>query len=131
MRLWDPSNEAFGMTGPGGLKGPPALLQHALGSIVMDVVRGEHRDPAMAMFGVVPREERSAEGDRGGDVVEAAREAGVVLQGLELGLGEGVVVGHLRAAVVKPPPARRSGSVAGVTGACVCDGWGLNWLRVG
>ena len=68
MRLWDPSNEAFGMTGPGGLKGPPALLQHALGSIVMDVVRGEHRDPAMAMFGVVPREERSAEGDRGGDV---------------------------------------------------------------
>ena len=36
-----------------------------------------------------------------------------------------------RAAVVKPPPARRSGSVAGVTGACVCDGWGLNWLRVG
>ena len=85
MRLWDPSNEAFGMTGPGGLKGPPALL-HALGSIVMHVVRGEHRDPAMAMFGVVPREERSAEGDRGGDVVEAAREAGVVLQGLELRL---------------------------------------------
>ena len=32
------------------------------------------------------------------DVVEAAREAGVVLQGLELRLGEGVVVGHLRAA---------------------------------
>ena len=56
IRLWDPSNEAFGMTGPGGLKGPAALLQHALGSIVMHVVRGEHRDPAMAMFGVVPRE---------------------------------------------------------------------------
>ena len=87
--MWDPSNEAFGMTGPGGLQGPPALLQHALGSIVMHVVRGEHGDPAMAMFGVVPREERSAEGDRGGDVVEAAREAGVVLQGLELRLGEG------------------------------------------
>ena len=34
-------------------------------------------------------------------------------------------------AVVKLPPARRSGSVAGVTGACVCDGSGLNWLRVG
>ena len=81
--MWDPSNEAFGMTDPGGLKGPPALLQHAPGSIVMDVVRGEHRDPATAMFGVVPREERSAEGDRGGDVVEAAREAGAVLQGLE------------------------------------------------
>ena len=86
------------MPGPGGLKGPPALVQHALGSMMMDVVRGEHRDPAMAMLGVVPREERSAEGDRGGDVVEAAREAGVVLQGLELRLGERVVVGHLGAA---------------------------------
>ena len=30
------------------------------------------------------------------------------------------------ARVVKPPPARRSGSVAGVTGACVCDASGLN-----
>ena len=38
---------------------------------------------------------------------------------------------HARAVVVKPPPARRSGSVAGVTGACVCDASGLNWLRVG
>ena len=27
--------------------------------------------------------------------------------------------------VVKLPPARRSGSVAGVTGACVCDGSGV------
>ena len=39
--------------------------------------------------------------------------------------------GQEQLSVVKPPPARRSGSVAGVTGACVCDGWGLNWLRVG
>ena len=91
-------NEAFRVVCPGGLKGAPALVQHALGSMVMDIVRGEHRDRAMAMFGVVPREERSAEGDRGGDVVEAAREAGVVLQGFELRLGERVVVGHLGAA---------------------------------
>ena len=34
-------------------------------------------------------------------------------------------------AVVKLPPARRSGSVAGVTGACVCDGSGVKWPRVG
>ena len=80
------------------MQGAPALVEHALGSMMMHVVRGEHRDPAMAMLGVVPREERSAEGDRGGDVVEAAREAGVVLQGLELRLGERVVVGHLGAA---------------------------------
>ena len=33
--------------------------------------------------------------------------------------------------VVKPPPARRAGSVAGVTGACVCDASGVRWLRVG
>ena len=80
------------MTGPGGLKGPPAVFQHALGSMMMDVVRGEHRDPAVAMLGVVPGEERSAEGDGGGDVAEAPREAGVVLQGLELRLGERVVI---------------------------------------
>ena len=46
------------------MKGPPALVQHAPGSMMMDVVRGEHRDPAVAMLGVVPGEERSAEGDR-------------------------------------------------------------------
>ena len=95
--MWDPSNEAFGMTDPGGLKGPPALVQHALGSMVVDIVQSEHCDPAMAMLGVVPREERSAEGDCGGDVVKAPREAGVVLQGLELRLGERVVIGHLGA----------------------------------
>ena len=33
--------------------------------------------------------------------------------------------------VVKLPPARCSGSVAGVTGACVCDGSGVKWPRVG
>ena len=37
---------------------------------------------------------------------------------------------HLQA-VVKLPPVRRSGSVAGVTGACVCDGSGVKWPRVG
>jgi len=32
---------------------------------------------------------------------------------------------------VKLIPAPRSGSVARVTGACVCDGSGVNWHRVG
>ena len=54
----------------------------------MDIVRGEHGNAAMSMLGVVPREERSTEGDGGGDVVEAPREAWVILQGLELRLGE-------------------------------------------
>ena len=65
---------------------------------MMDIIRGEHRDPGMAVLGVVPGEERPAEGDGGGNVFEAAREAGVILQGLELRLGEGVVVADLGAA---------------------------------
>ena len=72
--------------------------------MMMNVVRGEHRDAAMAMLGVVPGEERSAEGDGGGDVVEAPREAGMVLQGLELRLRERVVIGHLGAAQRAPDP---------------------------
>ena len=36
-----------------------------------------------------------------------------------------------RQVVVKLPPARCSGSVAGVTGACVCDASVVNWRRVG
>ena len=47
--MWDPSNEAFGVTDPGGLKGAPARVQQAAGAMMMDIVRGEHRDPAMAM----------------------------------------------------------------------------------
>ena len=33
--------------------------------------------------------------------------------------------------VVKPLPPRRVGSVARVTGACVCDASGVKWPRVG
>ena len=50
---------------------------------MMDIIGGEHRDPGMAVLGVVPGEERPAEGDGSGDIVEAAGEAGVVFQGLE------------------------------------------------
>ena len=96
--MWDPSNEAFMVMGPGGLKGPLTLFQHAVGSMMMDIIWGEHGDLCVAMLGVVPGEERSAEGDGSGEVVEAPREAGVVLQGLELRLGERVVIGHLGAA---------------------------------
>ena len=64
------------MMGPGGLKGPLTLLQHAVGSMMMDIIWGEHRDPSVAMLGVVPGEERSAEGDGSGEVVEAPRESG-------------------------------------------------------
>ena len=65
---------------------------------MMDIIWGEHRDPGMAVLGVVPGEERPAEGDGGGDVFEAPREAGVILQGLELRFGERVVIADLGAA---------------------------------
>ena len=74
------------------------LVPHALGSMVMDVARGEHGNAEMSMLGDVPREERSTEGDGGGDVVKAPREGWVILQGRELRLGERVVIGHLGAA---------------------------------
>ena len=64
------------MIAPGGLKSASALVQHALRPMMMDIVRGEHGHAAMAMLGVVPGEERSAEGDGGGDVVEAAGKPG-------------------------------------------------------
>ena len=66
------------MTGPRGMKGPPALAQHALGWMVMGIVRGERGNAAMSMLGVVPRQECSTEGDGGGDVVEPPGEAWVV-----------------------------------------------------
>ena len=59
---------------------------------------GEHRDPGMTMLGVVPGEEGAAESGRDGDVFEPPGEAGVVLQGLELRLGEGIVIADLGAA---------------------------------
>ena len=67
-------DEAFGVKGPGGLQGTSALSQHIRCSVMMDIIGGEHRDPGMAVLGVVPGEERPAEGDGGGNVFEAARE---------------------------------------------------------
>ena len=64
----------------------------------MDVLGGEHRDSGMSMLGVVPWEEGPAESGRDGDIFEPPGEAGMVLQGLELCLGEGVVIADLRAA---------------------------------
>ncbi len=60
---------------PGGAQGLFTLLQHGVGTAVMDVIGGEHGDSAMAVLGVVPREERLAEGDGGVDIVESPREA--------------------------------------------------------
>lgn len=51
------------------------------------------------MLGVVPREEPLAEGPRVLDRAEQIREAGPVLEGLEVGLGIRIVVARVRPAV--------------------------------
>ena len=91
-------NEAFRVVCPGVLQGTLALFEDLLGAAVMDVAGGEHGDTGVSMLVVVPGEEGSAERGRGVDVVEAAREAGVVLEGFELGFGERVVVADLGSA---------------------------------
>jgi hypothetical protein len=57
---------------------------------------GHQPDPGMAVRVVVPVEERPAMRAGVRDVVEALRELGPVLQGLEAGLGVGVVAGGVR-----------------------------------
>ena len=60
------------------------LLQHGVGAAVMDVIGCEHGDSAMAVLGVVPREERPAEGDGGVDIVESPGEVYVAGERLNL-----------------------------------------------
>jgi hypothetical protein len=77
--------------GPGG---------HPLvGQAEVHVVRGEQAKTAVMVFDVVPREEDVALGP---DILEGAEplwEVGPVLEGLELSLGKGAVVGDMRPAV--------------------------------
>ena len=68
------------------------MFEDALGASSVDIAGGEHGDTGVSMLAVVPGEEGSTKRGRGVDVVEAAREAGVVLEGFELGFGERVVV---------------------------------------
>ena len=71
------------MLAPGEAKRTLAFFEDLAGSTVVHVMGGEHCDPGMSMLGVVPGEERTAEGGRGGDVFEPSGETGVVLQGLD------------------------------------------------
>ena len=52
----------------------------------------------MAVLGVVPAEERATEDFDLALILEPSRKRGMVLQGLELGLGERIVIRHLRSA---------------------------------
>ena len=84
---------------PGGAQGLFPLLQHGVGTAVMDVIGCEHGDSAMAVLGVVPREERPAEGDGGVDIVESpGGRPGWYFRVLNWASGEGVVIADLGAA---------------------------------
>ncbi len=93
-------DEAFGMRRPGIGQRALTLFEHRLGSAAMHIGGRQHRDAPMAVLGVVPREERSTVPRGVVDPGEAAREAGVVLQGLELRLRERIVVRDLRPSLV-------------------------------
>ena len=62
------------------------------GEAVVDGLRCEVADAAVAVSGVVPEEELAAEGKGVVEAAEAVRVAGVVLECLEVALREGVVV---------------------------------------
>ena len=66
---------------------------------VVHLVRGHEADPGMVMVLVVPVEELTAEASGVLDAAEAFREARLILQGLEVALGERIVVGRVRPVV--------------------------------
>jgi hypothetical protein len=74
---------------PGGMDG--------LSRAVVDAVWGHVADARVLMLVVLPGEELLTEGACIGQATEARGEVSSVLQGLELGLAERVVVGHVGA----------------------------------
>lgn len=66
---------------------------------MVDHLRGQQADARVTMLDVVPGEERLAERARLEHRAEPAWKLGPVFQGLELGLGERVVVADMRPAV--------------------------------
>ena len=86
------ADEALGMSGVGGGEHLGAGVVGVLGLAVVDDLGGQQADARVAVLGVVPAEEVLAEGSGLLDRGEAVREAGAVLQGLELRLGVRVVV---------------------------------------
>ena len=63
-----------------------------IGEAVVDIVRGQKADAAVTVLVVVPVEERAAVGAAVLGGSEALGKVGPVLERLELGLGEWVVV---------------------------------------
>jgi hypothetical protein len=92
-RSWGPVREALGVLGPGVAQDGRACFSPTLCEAVVQVVRREHPDPAVAVLPVVPLEKRAAMGARVFQRAEALGEVRPILEGLELRLGEGIIVG--------------------------------------
>jgi hypothetical protein len=97
-------------------------------SPAVDVGRGVVPDAGMTMVLVVPAEEATAEGAGVLQRAEAVGELGPVLEGLELRLRVGVVVGAVRPGVLLVTP--RSASIR-ATGLELIEGprsaWMVSW----
>ena len=90
------ADEPFRVFGVGGVEYAGTLVADGLGQAVVDVSGGMQAQPAVAMFIVIPTEEDLAVQSSFLDRAEPAGEVGPVLQRLELGLAERVVVGDVR-----------------------------------
>jgi hypothetical protein len=86
------ADEALGVGVVGGGQHEGSCRLDGTGPSVVDVGGGVQAQPAVAVVVVVPGKEVLAVRPGGFDRVEAAGEAGPVLEGLELRLGVGVVV---------------------------------------
>jgi len=75
------------------------LREHVRPAAVVHHLGRQQAEARVVVFGVVPGEEGAAEGACVLDAAEAVGKLRPVLERLELALGEGVVVGDVRAAV--------------------------------
>ena len=91
--------EPGGVGGVGGVEGRGALGADLVGGAVVDRGGGVQADAGVTMDVVVVLEERGAERAGVVDRPEPNGERRAVLEGLEVRLRVGVVVGHVRAGV--------------------------------
>ena len=92
-------DEAFGIGAEGVIEGSLSGGVDIVGLAVVDLVGSHEADPGMVVVLVVPGEEAAAEVLGVLNAAEARGEFGLVLEGLEVGFGERIVVGGVRPAV--------------------------------
>jgi hypothetical protein len=123
--FWWLVDEALWVVVAGAIEGLLARGVDGLDLAVMHLVRGHEADPGVMMILVVPVEELAAEGPGIGDAAKAAGKARLVLQGLEVALGERVVCALARCiALPGENPGRQTLAPAGSTrGGSGGDEW--------